>query len=224
MSIVSLGQLDENGCKSVIKNGELCLYDRHRLLLARVRRTSNRLYAVTLNLAAPVCLLARNVDEQWRWHTRYGHLHFRALHDLGMKGMVRGMPVIQHTDQFCQGCTIGKMHRTPFPRASTYRAEHVLDLVHGDLCGPIMPATMSGNKYFLLVVDDNSRYMWIEVLRTKDEAFRFFRKIKAHAELQSGAKLRVFRLDRGREFNSKEFTSYYKELGIQRCTTAPYSP
>jgi hypothetical protein len=63
MSIVSLGQLDENGCKSVIENGELCLYDRQRLLLARVRRTSNRLYGVTLNLAAPVCLLAGNVDE-----------------------------------------------------------------------------------------------------------------------------------------------------------------
>jgi transposase InsO family protein len=138
--------------------------------------------------------------------------------------MVRGMPVIQHTEQFCQGCTIGKMHRTPFPRASAYRAEHVLDLVHGDLCGPITPATMSGNKYFLLIVDDNSRYMWIEVLRTKDEAFRFFRKIKAHAELQSGAKLRAFRSDRGGEFNSREFTSYCEELGIQRCTTAPYSP
>lgn len=55
-SIVSLGQLDENGCKFMIKNGELCLYDRRRVLLARVWWTSNRLYAVALNLAAPVCL------------------------------------------------------------------------------------------------------------------------------------------------------------------------
>uniref|UniRef100_A0ACD5YKV7 Uncharacterized protein n=3 Tax=Avena sativa TaxID=4498 RepID=A0ACD5YKV7_AVESA len=223
-SIVILGQLDENGCKSMIEDGELCLYDRQRILLTRVRRTSNRLYAVTLNLAAPVCLMAGKVDEQWWWHTRYMHLHFRALHDLGAKGMVRGMPVIKHTDQFCQGCTIGKMHRTPFPCASAYRVEHVLDLVHGDLCGPITLATMSGNKYFLLIVDDSSRYMWVEVFRSKDEAYRFFHKIKMHAELQSGTKLRAFRSDRGGEFNSNEFASYCEEMGIQRCMTAPYSP
>ena len=144
-SIVSLGQLDEHGCKSVIEGGVLCLYDRQRVLLARVQRTSNRLYAVALNLAAPVCLLAHGGDEAWRWHGRFGHLHFRALHDLGVKGMVRGMPAIQHVEQFCEGCTLGKMHRTPFPRASVYRAEQGLELVHGDLCGPISPATTSGN-------------------------------------------------------------------------------
>ena len=186
----------------------LCLYDRQRVLLARVQRTSNRLYAVALNLAAPVCLLAHGGDEAWRWHGRFGHLHFRALHDLGAKGMVRGMPAIQHVEQFCEGCTLGKMHRTPFPRAAPYRAEQGLDLVHGDLCGPITPATTSGNKYFLLIVDDHSRYMWLEVLRSKDEAFKFFRKIKAAAETQCGAKLRAFRTDRGGKFNSNEFTAY----------------
>jgi hypothetical protein len=34
-----------------------------------------------------------------------------------------------------------------------------LKLVHGDLCGPISPATSRGNKYFVLLVDDLSRYM-----------------------------------------------------------------
>jgi hypothetical protein len=71
-NIVSLGQLDENGCTSLIENGELCLYDRQRLLLARVQRMSNRLYAVALNLVAPVSLLAREIDEVWRWHTGSG--------------------------------------------------------------------------------------------------------------------------------------------------------
>ena len=89
-------------------------------------------------------LLAGVQDEAWRWHARFGHLHFHALHELGAKTMVRGMPAIAHLDQFCEGCTIGKMHRTPFPRTSAYHAEGVLELVHGDLCGPITPATASG--------------------------------------------------------------------------------
>jgi transposase InsO family protein len=180
---------------------------------------------VEFKLAAPVCLLtAVEEDLAWRWHARFGHLHFRALHELGAKGMARGMPVVEHLDHFCDGCALGKMHRTPFPRATAYRAERVLDLVHGDLCGPITPTTPGGSKYFLLIVDDFSRYMWLEVLHSKDEAFRFFKKIKALAETDRGVKLRAFRTDRGGEFNSLEFTTFCEEAGIRRNTTAPYSP
>ncbi|KAL5225530.1 hypothetical protein ABZP36_012169 [Zizania latifolia] len=42
----------------------------------------------------------------------------------------------------------------------------MLYLVHGDLCGPITPATPDGKKYFLLLVDDWSRYMWGEAVTT----------------------------------------------------------
>jgi hypothetical protein len=51
-----------------------------------------------------------------------------------------------------------------------YRAERTLEIVHGDLCGPILPVTPSGGKYFLLLVDDKSRFMWLSVMSTKDQA------------------------------------------------------
>jgi hypothetical protein len=37
-------------------------------------------------------------------------------------------------------------------------------------------------------------------------------------------KLRAFRTDRGGEFNSLEFVTFYEEAGIRRNTTSPYSP
>jgi hypothetical protein len=42
--------------------------------------------------------------------------------------------------------------------------------VHGDLGGPVTPATPGGRRYFLLLVDDFSRYMWVVVLGSKGEA------------------------------------------------------
>ena len=60
-----------------------------------------------------------------------------------------------------------------------YRASGGLDLVHGDLCGPITLPTPGGKLYFLLIVDDHSRYMWLELLATKDEALSSFKKIKS---------------------------------------------
>jgi hypothetical protein len=81
-SIMSLGQLDEGGSKVEIKDGVLRIWDRCYHLLAMVRRGANRLYILHLNTAKPPCLIACKDNEAWRWHERYGHLHFNALHKL----------------------------------------------------------------------------------------------------------------------------------------------
>jgi hypothetical protein len=189
-----------------------------------VKRAANRLYVLNLNIAAPVCLLAKVDDPTWLWHAKLGHLHFRAVNTMSKRGMVRGMPHLDHIDEICDGCTIGKQHRLAFPSATKYRSERPLDLVHTDLCGPIKPATRGGNQYFLLVVDDHSRYMWLELLKTQDEAFVRFKKIQAYAEAKQHCRLRAFRSDRGGEFNSNEIKSWCAEHGVEHFTMAPYSP
>jgi hypothetical protein len=42
--------------------------------------------------------------------------------------------------------------------------------MHGDLCDPVTPTTPRGQRYFLLLVNDLSRYMWVMVLGSKGEA------------------------------------------------------
>ena len=75
--------------------------------------------------------------------------------------MVRGMPHIKHAGELCDSCLVGKQRRLPFPKVAKYHVKDALELVYGDLCGPIMPATNGGRRYFLLLVDDCSRYMWL---------------------------------------------------------------
>ncbi|RLN39601.1 hypothetical protein C2845_PM01G10330 [Panicum miliaceum] len=81
-----------------------------------------------------------------------------------------------------------------------------------------------GNCYFLLLVDDLSRYMWLCLLASKDQAPAAIRRFKAAAEVESGRKLKVLRTDRGWEFTSVEFGAYCAEEGVQRQLTPPYSP
>jgi transposase InsO family protein len=118
----------------------------------------------------------------------------------------------------------GKQRRIAFPDQAAWRAEHGLELVHGDLCGPISPTTPSGNSYFLLLVDDHSRYMWISILVSKNQAATVIMEFQARAEGESGHKLSMLRTDRGGEFTSKQFTEYCVQEGVQRQLTAPYSP
>ena len=73
-------------------------------------------------------------------------------------------------------------------------------------------------------MDDCSRYMWLQLLTSKDEAAAVIKKFKTRAEVESGKKLRVLRIDRGGEFTSVEFAAYYVDQGVGQHHTAPYSP
>jgi hypothetical protein len=96
--------------------------------------------------------------------------------------------------------------------------------VHRDLCGPVTPATPEGRRYFLLLIDDLSRYMWVVVLGSKGAASDAIRCAQAAAEAQCGRKLRVLRTDNGGEFTAAEFVSYCADEGVQHHYSTPYSP
>lgn len=63
--------------------------------------------------------------------------------------------------------------------------------------------------------------MWVELLSSKDEAFKCFKCVQALAETERGVKLHAFRSDHGGEFNSIEFKEYCDQNGIKHFTTAP---
>lgn len=138
--------------------------------------------------------------------------------------MVNSIPDIERVDEYFDGCAIEKQHRLSFLQATSYRAQNALDLVHINLCGPITPTTPIGNKYFLCIVDYHSRFMWLELFKSKDEAFKCFKIFKTAVEVKGRCKLRAFSSDQGGEFNSNEFRNYCHELGIKKSSTAPYSP
>ena len=86
------------------------------------------------------------------------------------------------------------------------------------------PATPSGNAYFLLLINDRSRYMWLALLPSKDRAAAAIKEFQARAAAESGCKLLALKTDRGGEFISKEFMEYCVAYGVHRQLTAPYSP
>jgi hypothetical protein len=69
-----------------------------------------------------------------------------------------------------------------------YRADAPLDLVHCDLCGLITPVTPAGRRYFLLLVDDATRYMWLTLLSMKGDAASVIKAIKVAVELDVGSR------------------------------------
>lgn len=61
-NILSLGQLDEEGCAINIHSGTMTLRDEHLKLLARIPRSSSRLYVLELRTTQPVCMAAHGME------------------------------------------------------------------------------------------------------------------------------------------------------------------
>ena len=104
------------------------------------------------------------------------------------------------------------------------RAEGVLELVHSDVWGPMNIWVRGGYEYFIIFIDDYSRYGYLYLMHQKSETYDKFREFRAEVEKQLGRPIKVLRSDRGGEYLSDEFLGHLLENGILSHLTAPGTP
>ena len=160
------------------------------------------------------------------WHQRYGHLNIGSLKKLARKNLVDGFNVTDINEELdlCEPCINGKIHRSPFPRVGRRRAVKPLELIHSDLCGKMNTKSLGQGEYFLTFTDDKTGYVWVYVLKQKNQVFKYFREWRSMVERTSGHKVITLRTDNGGEYVSTEFTTYLKEAGINHQLTIPRNP
>jgi hypothetical protein len=73
-----------------------------------------------------------------------------------------------------------------------------------------------GNKYYLLLIDDLSWYMWVAAIISNDCGAIAIKEIQAWAEGESNT-------DRGGEFTTTEFTEYCTTEGVHHQDTSFYN-
>ena len=88
----------------------------------------------------------------------------------------------------CKNCQIGKMGKTSF-KSIDYQSEEALEIIHTNLCGPIGIESYSGDKFFILFVDDYSRMKNVMYLKKKSKDFQKFKWHLARVEKETRKKL-----------------------------------
>ena len=137
-NIVSLGQATEAGCEVIMKNDVLRLLDRTGQVMFKCTISKNRLYKVVLQADTIHCLQITALSESSKWHARLGHLNNEAMKTIINRNLVVGLPSMTIEKKTCVSCLLGKQTRRPFPQSTSYRATQALELVHGDMCGPLL--------------------------------------------------------------------------------------
>ena len=106
------------------------------------------------------------------WHRRLDHISERGLQIVKDQQLL-GKDKVSKVD-FCEYCILGKHHRLKF-KTGTHKTKSILEYIHSDLWGPEKTATHGGNVYFMSIVDDFSRKVWLFLLKHKNEAFIKFK-------------------------------------------------
>ena len=126
------------------------------------------------------------------WHQRLDHPGRDALMQLSPSSDVRCTR--PHGEHLCHACQLDRHVRLPFHSSS--HAACIFDLVHCDLwTSPII--SISGYKYYVVVVDDYSHYSWTFPLRAKYDAFPAILHFFAWVSTQFGLTIKVVQCDNG---------------------------
>ena len=138
------------------------------------------------------------VDSSILWHGRLGHVNYGSL-----KRMVNleCLPKIAFDPNHkCLIYVEEKMIKVPFKNVE--RNTEPLGLIYTDICDLKFIQTRGGKKYFITFIDDSSRYCYVYLLRSKDEAVEVFKYYKLEVENQLSKKIKIIRSDRGGEYDA----------------------
>jgi transposase InsO family protein len=165
--------------------------------------------------------VAKVQETQQIWHDRMGHLNIQSLQKL--RSMAKGIDFQSEQTDVCETCLCAKQSRHPFP-ASKSRAKHVGELTHIDVWGPADIISRGGARYFLIIVDDCSRFATVHTLKNRGEVADKVIHYLNYVETQTGRAPKILRSDNAQEIIAGKLLKEVQRRGIKHQTTVPYTP
>ncbi|CAI7785653.1 unnamed protein product, partial [Closterium sp. NIES-53] len=149
--------------------------------------------------ASAPCSCRPLAHETLLWHHRLGHPSLPRLRGMASRALVSGLPrsfppLPPGPAPTCVPCVEGRQRAAPHS-SSFPPTEAPLQTLHMDVWGPARVRGQGHERYFLLVVDDYSRYTTVFPLRSK-----------------------------GGEFSSDLLRAFCRLEGIRQTFTLPASP
>jgi transposase InsO family protein len=122
----------------------------------------------------------------------------------------------------CGACAQGKMIQRPLRWKLPTELPPRLHRLHGDICGPIIPAS-GPFRYFMVLVDAAGIHFEVSLLSTRNIVFSkllaMLIKFRTH---HPDFLVKTLRMDNAGEFKSQHFEDYCVAMGIDLTYSVPY--
>ena len=150
-NLISVGQLDDEGYAILFIDCTWKVTKRARVF-ARGKKTST-LYMTSS--PRDTITVAEASSDTSLWHHRLGHISKKKMKMLMLKGKLLELKSIYF--DMCESCILGKQKNVSFLKTSRTLKVENLELVHTDLWGPSLVASLRGSMYYITFIDDSSR-------------------------------------------------------------------
>lgn len=147
-----------------------------------------------------------NSSDLQTWHCRLGHICESTTWKVVAS---HGLPA-SNKSFICKSCILSKHHRLPYKS---------MDLIYVDVWGLALCVSISGDRFYLLFVDDCTHFNWIFPLKAKFDVKQMFIDFKIRIENTLDRKIKSLQLDNGGEFIA--LGSFLKHHGIVHQRSCP---
>ena len=98
---------------------------------------------------------------------------------------------------------------------------HCLELLHADLMGPTRTESLGEKRYIMIIVDDFSKYTWVEFLKEKSEVCEKLEILYKRLQNEKGVPIVKIKSYHGKEFENARSESFCEKNGIKKEFSAP---
>ena len=116
-----------------------------------------------------------------------GHIGVKRMKKLHTDGLLESLDY--ESLGTCKPCLMGKMTKTSFS-GTMKRASDLLKIIHTDVCGPMNIEARDRYHYFLIFIEDLSRYEYIYLMKHKSEIFEKFEEFQSEVENHRNKKIK----------------------------------
>lgn len=214
--------------KKLTSNGATVIFDVYGCRIMKDEKViagakiSGGLYC--LKVAQEALAAAHTSNCQHMWHRVLGHCDPEAVRDLVTKNLATGIKMEDCGCRVvCECCLEGKLTRLPFSKKSKRKSKQPLDLIHTDVCGPMRTVTPGGCRYFLILIDDFTRFTVVYFLKKKSEVPQRVQEYVQFVKTEFGRTPKIIRSDHGGEYQSATLDSFCRAEGIRQQFTTAYT-
>ncbi|WKA12737.1 hypothetical protein VitviT2T_030094 [Vitis vinifera] len=151
------------------------------------------------------------------WHSRLGHAPSSRVQQLVSRGLLGSVS----KDNFdYTSCQLGKQPALPFNNSESI-SNSIFELIHSDVWGPSPVASIGGSRYFVVFIDNYSRYSWIFPMKSRSEILPIYSNFAKMVETQFFKSIKTFRSDNALEYTQYAFQALLHSYGTIHHLTCP---
>lgn len=119
---------------------------------------------------------------------------------------------------------LDKQKKVSFSKVGKTPKSEKLELVHTDVWGSTLINSIGGSLYYITIIDNLTRKVWVYFIKKKSKVYDVFKKWKVMVGNETGLKVKCMRSDNEKEYTDRRFRDFCTNSEIKMKKTILKTP